>query len=76
MGIIWNIPNGEQVLERLEELYQYLENFPESQLAPAILQQRYLIATFALSHWIKEVRQCVYIILQETNTALFTPVSV
>lgn len=39
MGIIWNIPNGEQVLERLEELYQYLENFPESQLAPAIREE-------------------------------------
>lgn len=39
MDIVWSIPNGEQVLERLEELYQYLENFPESQLAPAIREE-------------------------------------
>lgn len=39
MDIVWNIPNGEQVLERLEELYQYLENFPESRIAPAIQEE-------------------------------------
>lgn len=39
MEITWNIPNGEQVLDRLEELYQYLENFPESKLAPVIREE-------------------------------------
>ena len=38
MEITWNIPS-ESALDRLEELYQYLENFPESQLAPAIREE-------------------------------------
>ena len=39
MEITWNIPGGLQALGRLEELYQYLENFPESRLAPAIQEE-------------------------------------
>ena len=39
MEITWNIPGGLQALDRLEELYQYLENFPESKLAPAIWEE-------------------------------------
>lgn len=38
MEITWNIPS-ESALDRLEELYQYLENFPESKLAPAIREE-------------------------------------
>ena len=33
MKIIWNIPNEEQIVDRLEELYSCLQNFPESKLA-------------------------------------------
>lgn len=38
MEIVWNIPS-ETAIDRLEELYQYLENFPESKLAPAIWEE-------------------------------------
>ena len=37
--IEWNIPGELQSLDRLEELYQYLDNFPESKLAPAIREE-------------------------------------
>lgn len=30
--------NGEKILDRIEELYEYLQNFPNSALAP-ILQK-------------------------------------
>lgn len=36
--MIWNIPT-EQAIDRLEELRQYLERFPESRLVPAILEE-------------------------------------
>ena len=39
MEITWDIPGGLSALDRLEELYQYLENFPESKLAPAIREE-------------------------------------
>lgn len=39
MDIIWNLPSIPGTLDRLEELYQYLENFPESRLAPAIREE-------------------------------------
>lgn len=28
--------NGEKMLDRIEELYEYLENFPDSKLAPIV----------------------------------------
>ena len=30
----WHIPNEERILDRLEELYSYLQNFPNSELSP------------------------------------------
>lgn len=39
MDITWNIPGGPQSLDRLEELYQYLERFPDSRLAPVIREE-------------------------------------
>ena len=32
--IIWNIPNEEAITRRIEELEEFIENFPESKLAP------------------------------------------
>lgn len=36
--MIWNIP-GEHAFDRIEELYKYLQSFPDSALAPAIRQE-------------------------------------
>lgn len=33
--MVWRIP-GEWMLDRLDELYEYLENFPESALSVAV----------------------------------------
>lgn len=30
----WHIPNEERILDRLEELYSFLQNFPDSKLVP------------------------------------------
>lgn len=30
----WHIPNEARILDRLEELYSYLQNFPNSELSP------------------------------------------
>lgn len=32
MRIIWGIPNPEQILDRMEELQEAINNFPESPL--------------------------------------------
>lgn len=36
--ITWNIPS-EAAAMRLEELYEYLEQFPDSRLRPAVLEE-------------------------------------
>lgn len=36
MDLEWSIPNEEKALDRLEELHEYLRNFPESRLTPVI----------------------------------------
>ena len=34
MEMVWNIPNESQILDRIDELSQAIENFPESKLVP------------------------------------------
>ena len=34
MEIVWNIPNESKILDRIHELSQAIENFPESKLVP------------------------------------------
>lgn len=34
MEIVWNIPCGEKMLDRLEELHEVLDHCPESKFAP------------------------------------------
>lgn len=34
MEMVWNIPNESQILDRIYELSQAIENFPESELVP------------------------------------------
>lgn len=34
MEIIWNLPSESQIIDRLEELYACLQNFPESKMVP------------------------------------------
>lgn len=36
--MIWNIPS-EKMYDRLEELYTYLDNFPDSKLSSAIREE-------------------------------------
>lgn len=37
--IVWNIPSEGQILDRLEELNTYLENFPNSKLSPIVRKE-------------------------------------
>ena len=34
MEIVWNIPDESQILDRIEELYELIKNFPEAKLVP------------------------------------------